>query len=635
MIRTLVAACLCVLPVLHAAGPGERALAFLEALREDEPDWQGESAIIEGTTREKRRAIGGRLETLGNQLEKGALRVLEERTADSLAAVLVAQVVEGDPSSAQVHAVALIRRDERWLPAPLPASFDNTGIRYVPDLAGKARELEDWMLRERARRLAELRETLRGRLLADIRGTTTRDALFEGPPEKLVTDFIAACRRHDLAAALAFLGGLEDPLPDDWDQTVALMADALSRPSGTPGAWDTLLAPAVMRVVMHVETEAESATVSLGEFDPVQDPPGLELWRVRHVRLDRNDAGFWRLRLPDWLTRDGSEHRGPRALDSEMHAAVPGKLLAAGDAIRPDTAEKLATIVLDALAASGPERLFRTLAAVGDDRAADALRGFSRLWRRYQDGDPEPLRLDLETDAETAILLFGDFAPDRPEIPPSRIRRLKFERESEGWALAPLANPDLDADFPPVLALRAERAQQRDQAAWLEELGLETRLGGLPAGDAPALEATRDTARRWLDALAAGRPRAILAETTAFDDDTGLKRLLDYLGRELAGGCTFEIVATHRHGRWAAASVRHTPPDPDQAPTDLLHPVVNTPKGPKILPEAILYRPATRSREFLNDSVWKRLAGRLPEAAVNELKQLHEDHNQLAPPEPD
>ena len=55
-----------------------------------------------------------------------------------------------------------------------------------------------------------------------------------------------------------------------------------------------------------------------------------------------------------------------------------------------------------------------------------------------------------------------------------------------------------------------------------------------------------------------------------------------------------------------------------------------TPAGPRVLPELDLFDPLTRSREFLNRSVWERVSARLPEGARGELESIYEKHRTLS-----
>src|SRR5690606_25873473 len=130
-----------------------------------------------------------------------------------LAGVIVSQVTHYDATTVQVHAVAMVRRDGKWLPAPSPASFDGTGLLFRPELIERARALEEWMIRARGEQFARLRENLFAALVEDMKGAASTALLARGDPDAMVAAFANACRQGDIPAALALAGGLEQPFP--------------------------------------------------------------------------------------------------------------------------------------------------------------------------------------------------------------------------------------------------------------------------------------------------------------------------------------------------------------------------------------------------------------------------------------
>ncbi len=133
MIRVLIGIlCLNLAIADEPRGAEETALAFLKKASKNEIKVNEDTAIAEGTTREKLKSIIDRLERLGKELGDGKREVISSKVDGQLAGVIVAQYDEFDPVQVSMHAVALIQRDDIWLAAPVPASFENTGISYVP-----------------------------------------------------------------------------------------------------------------------------------------------------------------------------------------------------------------------------------------------------------------------------------------------------------------------------------------------------------------------------------------------------------------------------------------------------------------------------------------------------------------------
>lgn len=610
--------------------PAARALEHLRELRATGPEWRPDPDVLGRPTREKIDAINAQLEDLRGRLRGGEFQVVKDKSAGRLAAVLVAQVTEFRPDETQVHAVALVRRDDRWEPAPLPASFENTGVRYIPGLGETARELEIWMLAEIPRELRRLRTRERERLDTEIGKAVTRDELFEGPPGKIVADFLDACRRGDLPAALARLGGIEDPRPRDWREILSAVATALHRSEAFAGEWSALLSPSVMHTVMHTDLGADEATVSLGEFDPVAAEDRSDPWRLREFTVVRNEAGFWRLQLPEWLFDSRSRER-EGDIDRDLRAAVPEAILNARVHDGFETVEALADSFFAALDRDDPAAFFSHLRIPEDsapETAAEILLGFSELFHPVRTRSGRTFLLDSHQSGDRAVLLHGRFQTTRPQIPPAEIRLLRLEKLAGGWTLVPDLEPDPAADFDPPLSRWIREASGRTAAEWLEILGLATRPDGLPERPAPDADAAETLLTRWLQALGTGDPRRLFAVMTAFPGRASLDRVYSYLGQELPVGCRFDLLELHTRGRWAAASVRHSPPN-GLPPTYLLHPVATTADGAKVFPEAILYHPDSRARNLLNESVFRHLEKQISEDAVAELRGLLAAHTRL------
>ncbi|BCX46994.1 hypothetical protein HAHE_09020 [Haloferula helveola] len=628
MIRLLAGIVCLTLTARAEIGPKEVAMAYLDAIRQDDLDLLEDTALSPGTTAEKTASIRLRLDHLAEELDRGDCEVIEEKREGDLAAILISQVTEFDPTGVQIHAIGLIKREENWLPAPVPASFENTGISYVPSMAKQAEKLEAWMLDQRAARLETVRTSIREKLLNDVRGTLTKDELFEGPPEKLVFDFIEACRNSRLPAALAYLGGLEDPLPKGWDETVAVTATGLRRNPHHTGPWSRLVSDRVLRAVVHTETEKSRAIVSIGDFDPVEARPGQESIGIRELVLERNEAGFWRLKLPGWLVGADDEELSAAPSFFDLKASFPVRLFESAKPAGFATPEELGETFLSKVADPSLRSILPFIATDDEEDAMLALTSYAHLWRGFRNSQQIRLLLDCETDGDEGAALYCELDPYNPELRRDLIRELRLVRRPAGWRLAPDAAPRLE-DFTDKLRLWLQKSRDQSRADWLETLGLNARLGGLPADSAPSEEDARAAAEAWVAALQSRKPRRIFERVAIFDDDEGIRRLFAYLGQELPSRSTLEILGMHRFGRWAAVSIRHQPPDPEDPPFNLLHPIVSTPAGAKVLPEGILYLADTRAREFLNADVWKRLGRRLPESAVEELKAAHTAHTEL------
>ena len=195
MIRTLIGLfCLTLFSAADTTEQEKAALKFLDSIAKDELMVVDETAIIDGTTPEKFKIITRQLKRLSKHLSISELTVINSRVENGLAGVVIAQMSELDPTKTQIHLVALVQRDDTWLPAPVLGSFENTGVRYTPSLGDAARKLENWMVTERSSRLDNIQEELWRKMQAEIAATMSRDQLIKSSAEDVVQDFIEACR---------------------------------------------------------------------------------------------------------------------------------------------------------------------------------------------------------------------------------------------------------------------------------------------------------------------------------------------------------------------------------------------------------------------------------------------------------
>ena len=152
-----------VLPVIGApTEPGESAIAFLEKVRADSIDLSPgtDTALTPQTSRKKRRNIERQLDRMARDLGSGTLELGAVKQDGELAAVIVRKTGGFDPSHLQTFPVALVKRGTEWLAAPVPASFENAGVKYASHLKARLESLENWMLRERVLDLDTLQEPI-------------------------------------------------------------------------------------------------------------------------------------------------------------------------------------------------------------------------------------------------------------------------------------------------------------------------------------------------------------------------------------------------------------------------------------------------------------------------------------------
>ncbi len=623
-----------------ADGPGDAALSFLRGLKDGNAIFSvSDTAVSPDVPEEERADIAEKLNKLGRHIRPEDLRVIEEKEDGDLAAVLVSQVTNYDSSSVQIHAVGLVKSAGKWRPAPLPSSFNSTGLSFRPGFLARAKQLEDWMLRARGEQLVRLKDNIFSMLSEEMRKVKSPDDLHKSTPEKLAADFLAALTARNLPAALAIAGGLEDPRPADWDETFQAVSRTLRTREIRHEKWRLLAAPEALRAIVQVEAEGDERLVSVVALDPAGDFSARPRPKLVDLPFLRSKSGQWRVRLPQELLAPVTHKASPgqeeedEDFDADLVALYPGKLAALYPPVREASARAAAEAILAALRADSLDALCPRLDLTGQAEVSlDALARAARLWQRFHqtDDSASPVLLDLHEAGEEAVALVQLVSGKVPEN--ARIETLFLRRGEGGWR----ANPGFSGS--------AALAQVKDGAAlgqWIADAtkalhndwsaGMLQRIGGIAADSAPSEDDARRTVEEWRKAIASGDVAAMLARSACFDDEAGKSKLLRNTGYELLSRQPGEILGVYRAGRWAAVSVRVPPTaSDDSADAYAMHVVAATPAGPRVLAELDFFDPLTRSREFLNRRLWDRVAARLPDGARGELESIYEKHRTLS-----
>jgi hypothetical protein len=569
--------------------------------------------------------------------------------------VLVRQWEPNDPAGPRWFPLALVRRDARWLPAPAPGSFENALYGYDQKLRQRAQALERWLMRERATRgiamldeqLAEMRKRMTTKLAPDL--------LNSGDPDMIVRRFLTSCAERDMDATLALLGGLHAELPENWPQIHQAVFAGLGNDNGHPlhAPWRLLSHPQAVRALVGTTLGASDRTAHIACLDPGTGDSSVFGSDVEpravilKLRLDRHPEHGWRILLPDVLLVPKANPAGPRPAfrsnwfttlvsntDKRMVARLPGKLQEDSTPRAFADHAKLARKITDILEHGNFPDLLPHF-ALGDEPEI-ALLGHERaaeLWiaARLKGNCAAIFLLDQVVGKQSGAIVLHLFSAQDPEG--GIIDILRTIRTNDGWMLAPalldLAGaPGVDADLlSGELALATPRWERQAPDNVLEGAA---RIGGLPADRAPTSKQARAAVSAWHEAVLAGEVRKAVANSAVFDNPRSTRRILRTLGHELVSvrrnPHRGEIIAANQAGRWAAVSMRIAG---EETPTFPFYAVILGDDGPRVLPEIDLFHRGSRSRNFLNRAVWSRLGDLLPQAAVDELRTLFDQHTDL------
>ena len=628
------------LPVVALAGPREPAqvaVEFLDKVRAGKLNLEpgGDTALTANTDEAKRLEIARRLERNAADLGSGTLEASTSKLDDNLAAVLVRKVGGYDPEHLRVFAVALVKRGETWLPAPVLASFENTGVGYAPGLRKRLDALQSWMLEQQATELGAIQQQATERMRQAISAVLTPADLSQPDPEALARRFLDACANHQLPAMLGLLGGLQAVLPEDWNKRLLAAEAAAADPLTVKRPWRLLVAPEVLRSVVKHTADDDTASLAVACLDPNSGSgnPALPHLEIVDLSVAKSTEGLWRVEPPAGFFLA----EPPPAKNAANHAADdsdPDNLLPLYPAalrqtipLQPLPSPEAARHALDlALRAPTLQPLMAMLDLAGSKKTArlGCLRG-AASWGALHDPacvrHPLPLGF-FETDsvAAASFQYFSVREPDRLDV-----RVFFFEKADAGWHLLAGWRPDEQAEGNLLAANTwAEGEPKRRGESWRSScLSDSTHLTAPAPGNAPPEAEARALVASWLTAIRAGNVAEALALTAWLDPELSPTRLLRNLGYEISGArkatSAAAILAVTRGTTWTTVAVRANIGDKPGIP---IYPVINTPAGPKLLIEVDWFANSERGREFLNDTALSHLRNQVAAPLADELHDL-------------
>lgn len=615
------------LPV-QANEPGPAALDFLKKVKAGEIDLTPgvDTALQPNTSDEKRATIRQWLEKMKDDLKAGKFEIGETKTDDSFAAVMVSKTGGLNSTDTQIFPIALVRRGAKWLPAPVLASFENAVTGYTVPIRERLSALEDWMLRERVVGLRKLLAESEDRTRQEIRESIVGEDLEGDDLVKISELFLEACQNRNQAAILGFLGGMADPLPTDWADRLKASQAAVAAKSAT-SPWRLLVSPDVLRIRVNEEKYKDGGMISIGCLDPTRLGAKGTLGKIEILNLEftRDQSGLWRLDLPAVLrNNDADAINGDEELDVDLLDRFPKRLREADGILPSATVAEAEAVVMDGFKNGKLRDLLRHVDLDGRPKDARiATIAAAEMWWSVAGAGAacSPIRMGFREEGTLVVAVYQWFTPSDPDR--FEARSLFFNKTEKGWLWAPgIVSPD-------------EKKDHKKLSDWVRDNLPEWRLSWRAKLLAPSIrlehvdlskQATDDQVRelveRWLAALKESDLEKVLVNTAWLGgpDEIPMKSLRN-ISYDLAGAKSGEarLLKIYRSESWVAASISQ------EGKADAQHafiPIITTPEGPRSLPEIDLIGGGNRTRTFLNEESFKRLALFTEKGKISELEGL-------------
>lgn len=596
--------------IAHAASsdPAKVAVDFLEKVRTGKIDLSpgADTALSQQTADEKKREIARRLERIGHDLGTDALEVAAVKTDENFAAVIVRKVGGLDPSRIQVFPVALVKQGDEWSAAPVPASFENTGVGYAITLRNRLNALENWMLREQVVDLQKLRVQSADRMREKVAAVLSREDLRRMTATLVIRHFITACADKNLPVVLGLLGGLSENLPADWPNRLRSADKAMSNEPAPSHSWHLMTSPNILRVIVNEEAEGDDGFFSIACLNPESTAASGPRIEAIHLELTKSNEGLWRIDPPDSFFRDPTESDDEidSKTDADLLNAFPLKWQTEHPPSPQTSAQDLHQKLTTTLKSGNLADLL-TFCAFGED-PANARKNcltVAQIWWSLNAPTTVAYAMPVgfqETDT-AAVALFQFVSTKEPDK--LNLKSFYFEKSSKGWLWSPTPTPASVTALHDLIEPQIQMASDTWQKTLLSS---SIQLDSFPKDPKPNQESARQVVESWIQATRKGDVNAALALTTHFAGPNSENTLLRNLGYEVASSRRSNpapaVIRIDQGSFWTGVGVRTEQDGKSYFP---FYPVIQTSLGPRILIEIDLF--ASRTREFLNKIAFEKL----------------------------
>ncbi len=640
-------------PVLaNPLTPDQAALEFLDAVRAGKVKTapNGGTALSVHTNPEKLQRIGRLLERMANDLGSQPLRVGQVKTDDDLAAVMVWKDEGNDPSHMQVFPVAMVKRGEQWLPAPVPGSFENCGVGLHLESRKRMEALEDWMLTQRTLDLAKLRNLCIERMRERITNQIPRSAVAGMSRRQVLERYLNACRNRNADELLGLLGGFSDPLPDYWAELVLSLQKATN--SKEPSPWQLLMADGVLRVELDIDEEpllvpdaqgkpmpqqTDEQLITLACLDTeegVLGKDGLPVIHLIHLQITKADDGLWRIQPPRffWESQDDRWGAADPTLDKQELNAFAAAVRKAYPPRATSNLDDAAKSLTEALEGKRFENVLPLLKIDTEpERGLSAILHAAQLWNTLHGESSSAntassqllLPLDRMTKDQLAAISCQLYSTRKPDRFTNTLLHLVRDQSSWSW----LADPDA-TQIEQFEAWQTEHSKDWQQK-WRDLLVHDVPvLEAVPTSTTPTEAQCRELMNIWFKAMKDGDIRQAISCCTMLklqDSPTVFLRNLGYeITANLRDAASLRFEKYLSDPNWAAACIVQSGGGSESYP---MYPIVATPKGPRILLEIDLIAGGDRGRQYLNQTSINRLRN-FDAATAASLQKLFADHQQ-------
>lgn len=618
------------------------AMTYIKRLTKGELNLKEHTALSRHCGPERLNKLRTRIEFLRKNdfRENDSLSIEIQKTDANLAAVLIRAENPVAPLSPHIHAVALIRKKDLWLAAPLPGLFSNTGYGYDHKIEQSVRALERWMAREKTLRELDYIRKANSDIKSKLVIMEQKAGFDEMSSEQAVTFFLEQCRNKNLLGIATSMGGASDALADSLDTTITLIAKGLEKKNDPDSDWFLLTSRSV--IVRILEFDEKRAEVALGFYNPMahrEQSSKVIRFPVRSAK----DKTF--THLPPSLQasalagHDSKRHGGGHAHDYKLQKRITAAIFENLEVVKHSSPEDLLNQFLDSIKKNdftGCLRLTpRKGSFYGNEKNHEAiLSNLGNLWRNIHSLNLSPSKnpyIIKEENLALAPLLYEK----TNQAGVFETIKIWMLQDDDGWHLiSPLSLHKVIGEKEQAATekieelLLAQEKKQREEHA-REFLNKVVTITAPHSLDTLSEKDALKVFTNFRNDLRAKDTQAILSSCAVISGISDPQTLLTFINYALRGASDHtdqdHILGTTRKGDWIGLSVKTVSKLSGMSDYPL-YIVVNTAQGARILIDVDLRHATNRGRTQLNQKNWDKLEKTLPQESVDILKAIFTEH---------
>lgn len=618
------------------------AIRFLKIIANGELKLERDTAISKNCSPKRRSQLEGLIERMRNQdfKDKDTLSVEAQMADSNFAAVLVRADNTINPLDIRIHAVALLKQENQWIPAPLLASFSNTGYGYAEETERSVKKLEAWMAREKKIATSDHIRNVKSQLKSKIT-TINQEAGIEGMNlEQIASYFLKQCRDKNTLAMLASMGAASAHNVDRLDETLDLITRALQLDQSSESDWHYLSKACVAAVI---KTDEKTGQITIGCFDP-EAFEGNQRYAFRLIHLETHrQSGKTFIRLPKELSDlKQLKRRNFQRIDDLAREQTATAILSAIPTNNCETPKQL----LEQLVISLEELDFCSFLSLSvrqheHDSEITTLQYIAQLWNKLsQHKIQTPLTHALATEKQLGLTTIAYHL--HTSTPDTEREEIWMIKNADVWHILPA--PMLQSSVIAMIEVDKNKPSQESKAdnlidhlrqqmheSWLKSIFEQVVVMKLPSPlKAPSADEAQKILTLYRKHLLAGNMKACFSQSFILRD-TDKSKLIERTQRLIRGAHdqlpNIKILGTIERDGWVGISVKTT------SKLSTLHDYplylfANTPDGPRLFASADFRYPRNSGRKFLNEQYWKLLETTIPLGPTTTLKAILNEHLQ-------